>query len=69
MSRNSGYATNAELGLARAVAAAERLSTASGLPLSVFALSSAAEANPPFPNTTAESRAQNRTVTVVLRPR
>jgi flagellar motor protein MotB len=69
VSRSSGYSTNAELGLARAVAAAEQLSTASGLPLSTFTLSSAGEANPPFPNTSQESRAQNRTVTVVLRPR
>jgi chemotaxis protein MotB len=69
VSRNSGYASNAELGLARATAAAERMSTASGLPLSAFALSSAGSVNPPYPNTTAEDRARNRTVTVVVRPR
>jgi outer membrane protein OmpA-like peptidoglycan-associated protein len=69
VSRNSGYTTNAELGLARATVAAERMSEASGLPLSTFLLSSSGAANPPFPNTTARSRAQNRTVTVVVRPR
>jgi flagellar motor protein MotB len=69
VSRSSGYTTNAELGLARATIAAERMSEASGLPLSTFSLSSAAAAAPPFPNTTPQSRAQNRTVTVVMRPR
>lgn len=69
VSRSSGYASNAELGLARATAAAERMSGAGGVPLSAFALSSSGAANSPFPNTTAEDRARNRTVTVVVRPR
>jgi outer membrane protein OmpA-like peptidoglycan-associated protein len=65
----SGYPSSDALGLARAMAAAERMSEASGLPLSTFALSSSGMANPPFPNTTAADRARNRTVTVVVRPR
>ncbi|QUH04013.1 OmpA family protein [Saccharopolyspora erythraea] len=63
------YTTNAELGLARATTAAERMSEASGLPLSAFSLSSSGAVNPPFPNTTPDGRARNRTVTVVVRPR
>ncbi|AXB41546.1 OmpA family protein [Amycolatopsis albispora] len=69
VSGGSGYTTNAELGLARAMTAAERMSEASGLPLATFAVSSSGAASPPFPNTTAEDRARNRTVTVVVRPR
>ncbi|MGC7096792.1 OmpA family protein [Amycolatopsis lurida] len=69
VSGGSGYTTNAELGLARAMTAAERMSEVSGLPPATFALSSSGAANPPFPNTTAEGRERNRTVTVVVRPR
>ncbi|GAA4861292.1 OmpA family protein [Saccharopolyspora cebuensis] len=61
--------TDAELGLARARTAAERMSEAGGLPLSVFALLSSGTADRPFPTATPEGRARNRTVTVVLRPR
>lgn len=69
VSSSTGYTTNAELGLARAMVAAERMSDASELPLSTFLLSSSGAADPPFPNTTQKSRAQNRTVTVIVRPR
>lgn len=65
---SSGYADNVDLGLARARTAAERMSQATGLPLSTFALSSDGMANPPFSNATAAGRAQNRTVTVAIRP-
>ncbi|WP_020666131.1 OmpA family protein [Amycolatopsis nigrescens] len=62
------FTDNVDLGQARAKTAAEWMSQASALPLSMFALSSAGAADPPFPNTAADGRAQNRTVTVVLRP-
>lgn len=61
------FRDNVDLGHARAQAAAEVLARASGLPLSTFALTSSGAANPPFPNTTREDRARNRTVTVTVR--
>ncbi|GAA1302563.1 OmpA family protein [Saccharothrix xinjiangensis] len=69
VSGSTGYTTNAELGTARATLAAERMSEASGLPLTTFSLSSSGAANPPFSNATTEGRARNRTVTVVVSPR
>lgn len=68
VSGSSGYTTNAELGMARATTAAELMSTAGELPLSAFSLSSSGASAPPFPSTTPQNRAKNRTVTVVVRP-
>jgi flagellar motor protein MotB len=69
VSSSTGYTSNAELGAARAILAAERMSEASGLPLATFLLSSSSAANPPFTNATTEGRLRNRTVTVLVSPR
>jgi flagellar motor protein MotB len=60
------YAGNHELGLSRAKVVAEYLSKQCGLPADILKVTSAGEANPPFPNTTAESRKLNRTVVLKL---
>lgn len=62
------FADNAELGLARALAAARQLSVTSGIPLDGFAVASAGDAAAPFPNTDDASRARNRTVTIEVGP-
>ncbi|MEI6147754.1 MAG: OmpA family protein [bacterium] len=62
------YSGNHELGLARAKVAAEYLSKQCGLPADRLTVTSAGEANPPYPNTTPESRRLNRTVVLKLTP-
>lgn len=68
VSSGGRYQDNADLALGRALAAAQRLSAASGIPLQGFALSSAGRTDPPFPNSTSDDRARNRTVTLTIRP-
>jgi flagellar motor protein MotB len=65
---NSRYTDNADLSFARARVAAQELSAYSGLPLTQFAVTSSGAADPPFPNSTAESRTRNRTVVLWVRP-
>ncbi|MGH3721126.1 MAG: OmpA family protein [Pseudonocardiaceae bacterium] len=65
---NSRYTDNADLGFARARVAAQELSAHSGLPLTTFTVTSSGAADPPFPNSTTESRNQNRTVILLVRP-
>jgi flagellar motor protein MotB len=65
---NSRYADNVDLGFTRARVAAQRLSTYSRLPLTKFVVTSSGAANPPFPNSSTESRRQNRTVILCVRP-
>jgi flagellar motor protein MotB len=62
----SRYADHIDLGLARARTATMELSTKAGLPLTSFAMTTTGETNPPFPNTTTDNRARNRTVTLRL---
>jgi flagellar motor protein MotB len=62
------YQDNADLALGRALAAAQRLSASSDIQLQGFAMSSAGRDNPPYPNTTNDNRARNRTVTLVITP-
>lgn len=64
----STYADNVELGLARAAAAARVVSRAADVPLGSVAVASGGPAGAPYPNTTAENRRKNRTVTLVVRP-
>lgn len=63
------YQDNADLALGRALAAAQRLSATSGIPLQEFAMSSAGRDGPPFPNDTSDNRARNRTATLTITPR
>ncbi|GAB2488080.1 hypothetical protein GCM10027063_32000 [Promicromonospora xylanilytica] len=58
------YADNAEVGLARALAAAQAISSGSGIPLSAVDVASAGDVDPPYPNTDETNRARNQTVTV-----
>ncbi|MBE1878388.1 OmpA family protein [Myceligenerans pegani] len=60
------YADNAAVGLARALEAAGVVADESGLPLSSIGIATAGEAGPPHPNTTAENRRRNQTVTLVI---
>ncbi|WP_424186870.1 OmpA family protein [Actinokineospora sp. G85] len=69
VSPSSGYRTNAELGLARAATAAEHMAQAANLPLTTFTLATAGDTSPPFPNTTEEGRARNRTITLSIHAR
>ncbi len=62
------YAGNYELGLSRAKVVAEYLTKQCGLPADMLTVTSAGEANPPYPNTTPESRRLNRTVILKLTP-
>ncbi|MFC8798484.1 OmpA family protein [Promicromonospora sp. NPDC057138] len=62
----SPYADNAEVGLARALAAAQVLSSDSGIPLSAVGVASAGDVDPPYPNTDEAGRTRNQTVTVVI---
>ncbi|MGH4023073.1 MAG: OmpA family protein [Pseudonocardiaceae bacterium] len=59
------YRNNAELGLGRALAARERLSAASGIPLQGFAMSSAGRDTTQFPS---DNHTLNRTVTLTITP-
>ncbi|MEU4362042.1 OmpA family protein [Promicromonospora sp. NPDC023987] len=60
------YASNAEVGLARALAAAQVLSSGSGIPLSAVDVASAGDVDPPYPNTNETNRTRNQTVTVAV---
>ncbi|MGH3717774.1 MAG: OmpA family protein [Pseudonocardiaceae bacterium] len=62
------YQDDADLALGRALAAAQRLSAAIGIPLQGIAMSSAGRDDPPFPNDTSDDRARNRTVTLTIAP-
>ncbi|GAA4703016.1 type VI secretion system protein ImpK [Promicromonospora umidemergens] len=62
----SRYAGNAEVSLARALAAAQVISSGSGIPLSAVDVASAGDVDPPYPNTNATNRARNQTVTVAV---
>lgn len=68
VSPNSRYIDNMDLGFVRARVATQELSAYSRLPLNRFAVTSSGGADPPFPNSTAESRKQNRTVILWMRP-
>jgi flagellar motor protein MotB len=61
------YASNRELGLARAKAVADYLAYQCGLPATSITTTSLGESNPPHPNTTPENRRKNRTVVLRLR--
>jgi flagellar motor protein MotB len=62
----SPYADNAEVGLARALAGAQVVSSGSGIPLSAVDVASAGDVDPPYPNTDEAKRTRNQTVTVTL---
>jgi flagellar motor protein MotB len=62
----SRYRDNAEVGLARALAAARVVSSGSGIPLSAVDVASAGDVDPPYPNTDEANRARNQTVTVAI---
>lgn len=62
------YADNESLAFARALAAARRLADATGRPLESFAVATAGTDRAPFPNSDAQSRSANRTVTVEIMP-
>lgn len=59
-------ANNKSLGLARARTASSYLTKQCGWPTGAITLSSEGDANPPHPNTTAESRKKNRTVVLKI---
>ncbi|MEI6515033.1 MAG: OmpA family protein, partial [bacterium] len=59
-------ANNKSLGLARARTASSYLTKQCGWPTGAITLSSDGDANPPHPNTTAESRKKNRTVVLKI---
>jgi flagellar motor protein MotB len=63
------YANNQDLGLKRSQAVREALIRQGGLPPESMTAVSAGELNPPYPNTTPESRKKNRTVTIALIPK
>ncbi|ALG09549.1 OmpA family protein [Kibdelosporangium phytohabitans] len=54
--------------VSRAAAAANALAAASGLPPTSFTAAAADQSAPPFPGADQDSRARNRTVTVVVSP-
>jgi flagellar motor protein MotB len=62
----SPYADNAQVGLARALSAAQAISSGSGIPLSAVDVASAGDVGPPYPNTDEAGRARNQTVTVAV---
>jgi len=66
LSPNGRYADHTSLGLARAAVAGSELAARAGLPMTDLSLTSTGIAEPPFPNTTHENRARNRTVTLRL---
>lgn len=68
-SKAGEYANNQDLGLKRAQAVREALIRQGGLPPEAMTAVSAGELNPPYPNTTPESRKKNRTVTIALIPK
>ncbi|MFD6138889.1 OmpA family protein [Promicromonospora sp. NPDC060271] len=62
----SRYRDNAEVSLARALAAAQVISSGSGIPLSAIDVAGAGDVDPPYPNTDEANRARNQTVTVAI---
>lgn len=62
----SRYLDNAEVSLARALAAAQVISSGSEIPLSAIDVAGAGDVDPPFPNTDEANRARNQTVTVAI---
>ena len=62
----SRYLDNAEVSLARALAAAQIVSSGGGIPLSAIDVAGAGDVDPPFPNTDEANRARNQTVTVAI---
>jgi chemotaxis protein MotB len=60
------FADNHELGLKRAEAVKDYLGREAGLPAAALTTTSAGEENPPYPNTTPETRRKNRTVVLKL---
>ena len=68
VARGASYASNRELGMDRARAVVDFLASEGGLPADAVSASSAGDADPPFPNTTPESRRKNRTVVLKLHP-
>ncbi len=68
MPPNARYADNRELGLARAKAAAQSLTTQCGLPAANVKTTSWGESNPPYSNNIYDSRVKNRTVSLLIAP-
>ena len=66
VSTDGSFADNRELGLRRAKAALEFLQNEGGLPAAIMTATSAGEEDPPYPNTTPESRRKNRTVVLKI---
>jgi flagellar motor protein MotB len=64
----SRYEDNTELGLARALAAAEALAAAIDLPLHDISIATSGDDDPPYPNTTEADRLKNQTVTLLVTP-
>ncbi|MFC4628304.1 OmpA family protein [Promicromonospora alba] len=62
----SRYRDNAEVSLARALAAAQVVSSGSGIPLSAIDVAGAGDVDPPYPNTDEANRTRNQTVTVAI---
>ncbi len=67
--RDGAIPDNRALGLQRARAVAEYLTTQCSLPADALSMASAGDANAPYPNTTPELRRKNRTVTIIVAPR
>ena len=64
----SRYEDNTELGLARALAAAETLAAAIDVPLNAISVATSGDDDPPYPNTTEADRLKNQTVTLLVTP-
>lgn len=62
----SRYLDNAEVSLARALAAAQVISSGGGIPLSAVDVAGAGDVDPPYPNSDEANRARNQTVTVAI---
>ncbi|GHH66195.1 hypothetical protein [Promicromonospora soli] len=60
------YANNAEVGLVRALAAAQVIASGSGIPLGAVDVASVGDVDPPYPNTNEADRVRNQTVTVAV---
>jgi outer membrane protein OmpA-like peptidoglycan-associated protein len=56
------------MGIARASAAAETLATGSGLPPTAFTIVAADQTSAPYPTTSADGRARDRTVSLLVTP-
>jgi flagellar motor protein MotB len=66
---SGAFGSNRELGLQRANAVRELFVRDAVLPAAALSAATAGEENPPYPNTTPESRRKNRTVVLKLLPR